>query len=42
MNKYEIILYWSNDDDVYIAEVPNFSGVYRARCYAGRSALQRE
>lgn len=26
MNKYEIILYWSNEDAVYIAEVPELRG----------------
>lgn len=26
MYKYEIILYWSNDDDRYIAEVPELAG----------------
>ena len=26
MNKYEIILYWSNDDNIYIAEVPELPG----------------
>ncbi|RMG28204.1 MAG: type II toxin-antitoxin system HicB family antitoxin [Methanobacteriota archaeon] len=26
MHKYEIILYWSNEDDVYIAEVPELPG----------------
>ncbi len=25
MHKYEIILYWSNDDDSWIAEVPELS-----------------
>ena len=24
--KYEIILFWSNDDDAYIAEVPELAG----------------
>ena len=24
--RYEIILYWSSDDDAYIAEVPELSG----------------
>ena len=24
--KYEIILYWSEDDEAYIAEVPELSG----------------
>lgn len=26
MYKYEIILYWSNEDESYIAEVPELSG----------------
>jgi predicted RNase H-like HicB family nuclease len=26
MFKYEIILYWSSDDDAYIAEVPELPG----------------
>ena len=26
MTKYEVILYWSRDDDAYIAEVPELSG----------------
>ncbi|HKQ05522.1 MAG TPA: type II toxin-antitoxin system HicB family antitoxin [Blastocatellia bacterium] len=26
MNKYEIILYWSNNDNAYIAEVPELLG----------------
>jgi predicted RNase H-like HicB family nuclease len=26
MNKYEIIIYWSNDDNAYIAEVPELPG----------------
>ena len=26
MYKYEIILYWSNEDNVYIAEVPELPG----------------
>ncbi|MBU1122574.1 MAG: type II toxin-antitoxin system HicB family antitoxin [Candidatus Omnitrophota bacterium] len=25
-NKYEIILYWSNEDNAYIAEVPELPG----------------
>ena len=25
-NKYEIIIYWSNEDGVFIAEVPELSG----------------
>jgi len=26
MNKYEVIIFWSNDDQAYIAEVPELSG----------------
>jgi predicted RNase H-like HicB family nuclease len=26
MTKYEIILYWSNEDDAFIAEVPELPG----------------
>ncbi len=26
MYKYEIILYWSSEDDAYIAEVPELAG----------------
>jgi predicted RNase H-like HicB family nuclease len=26
MSKYEIIIYWSDDDNAFIAEVPEFSG----------------
>lgn len=26
MHKYEIIIYWSNEDGVFIAEVPELSG----------------
>jgi predicted RNase H-like HicB family nuclease len=26
MTKYEIILYWSNDDGAFIAEVPELAG----------------
>lgn len=26
MSKYEIVLYWSDEDDAYIAEVPELSG----------------
>ena len=26
MNKYEIILYWSDDDQAFIAEVPELPG----------------
>ncbi|MXV90753.1 MAG: type II toxin-antitoxin system HicB family antitoxin [Acidimicrobiia bacterium] len=26
MHKYEVILYWSNADDVFVAEVPELAG----------------
>ena len=26
MSKYEIIIYWSTDDDAYVAEVPELPG----------------
>ena len=26
MHKYEIIIYWSNEDQVFVAEVPELSG----------------
>jgi predicted RNase H-like HicB family nuclease len=26
MTKYEIILYWNNEDDAFIAEVPELAG----------------
>ena len=26
MNKYEIVLYWSQEDDAFIAEVPELAG----------------
>lgn len=26
MNRYEIILYWSNEDEAFIAEVPELAG----------------
>ena len=26
MNRYEIIIYWSNEDNVFIAEVPELAG----------------
>jgi len=26
MNKYEVIIYWSQDDEAFIAEVPELAG----------------
>ena len=26
MHKYEIVIYWSHDDDVFVAEVPELPG----------------
>jgi predicted RNase H-like HicB family nuclease len=31
MHRYEIIIYWSNDDQAFIAEVPELPGVLRPR-----------
>jgi predicted RNase H-like HicB family nuclease len=28
MHKYEIIIYWSDEDDAYIAEVPELPGCF--------------
>lgn len=35
MGKYEIIIWWSNDDDCYLAEVPELPG-----CMADGKTLQ--
>ena len=35
MHKYEIIIYWSNDDQVFVAEVPEFAGLQCARRFTG-------
>ena len=35
MYKYEIIIYWSNDDNAFIAEVPELSG-----CMADRQTYE--
>lgn len=35
MSKYEIIIYWSNEDDSYVAEVPELPG-----CMADGSTYQ--
>ncbi len=38
-NKYEIIIFWSSDDNVYIGEVPELPGcIAHGRTY--KSALQ--
>ena len=26
MHKYEVIIYWSNDDNIFVAEVPELPG----------------
>lgn len=39
MQKYEIILYWSDEDQVFIAEVPELPGcVAHGETQNGRSA----
>ena len=35
MHKYEIIIYWSNEDGAYVAEAPGASGMRRPRRYTG-------
>ena len=40
MHKYEIILYWSNDDQVLIAEVPELAGCM-AHCDSQKSSLRK-
>jgi predicted RNase H-like HicB family nuclease len=35
MSKYEVIIYWSEDDDAYVAEVPELAG-----CMADGSTYQ--
>jgi predicted RNase H-like HicB family nuclease len=35
MSKYEIIIYWSNDDEAYVAVVPELAG-----CMADGSTYQ--
>jgi predicted RNase H-like HicB family nuclease len=36
MNRYEIIIYWSNEDNVFIAEVPELAG-----CIAHGSSYEK-
>ena len=38
MNRYEIIIYWSNEDNVFIAEVPELAGCV-AHGYSYEKAL---
>ncbi|MGZ8844235.1 MAG: type II toxin-antitoxin system HicB family antitoxin [Pyrinomonadaceae bacterium] len=35
MSKYEVIIYWSEDDEAYVAEVPELAG-----CMADGSTYQ--
>ena len=35
MSKYEVIIYWSDEDDAYVAEVPELPG-----CMADGSSYQ--
>ncbi len=39
MYKYEIIIYWSREDEVFIAEVPELSGCI-AHGYSSEDALK--
>ena len=38
MYKYEIILYWSNEDDAFVAEVPELPGCMAHGAHAGDGA----
>jgi len=40
MNRYEVIIYWSEEDEAYVAEVPELPGVRRTRRHAGGGAGQ--
>lgn len=40
MIKYEVIIYWSDEDEVFVAEVPEFQ-VYRQDRIMGRNADAR-
>lgn len=48
MQKYEIILYWSADDNAYIAEVPELAGCMAdgsgsaAQCRTGHAGVGRD
>ena len=35
MSKYEVIIYWSDEDDAYVAEIPELAG-----CMADGSTYQ--
>jgi len=37
MIKYEMIIYWSEEDQSYIVEVPELPGVYSGRSQLSRS-----
>ena len=39
MHKYEITIYWSNDDGAYVAEAPELPGC-AARCDTHEAALK--
>jgi len=38
MDRYEIIIYWSAEDDAFVAEVPELPGCMAHGADAGRSA----
>lgn len=35
--RYEIIIYWSQEDQAFIAEVPELAGCAEERCHLSRS-----
>jgi predicted RNase H-like HicB family nuclease len=42
MHKYEIIIYWSNEDDAYVAEVPELPGMAHGNTYESAAANAKE
>ena len=40
MHKYEIIIYWSNEDEVFVAEVPELPGC-AAHCDLQAEAVEQ-
>ena len=42
MNRYEIIIYWSHDDNAYIAEIPELAGCMADGPTAAKLLRRRE
>jgi|HubBroStandDraft_4_1064222.scaffolds.fasta_scaffold13692_5 hypothetical protein len=41
MNKYEVIIYWSEEDETFVAEVPPTPRLRRPRLQPGGGSRQR-